>query len=124
MIVCLPYSLETFKSYDRYGQHLDYSIGDYSYLKQDDVDDFFDEDDVVTDSDEFKPGLLDEDDDEFFQNMDETPINHYEEFERQNQINQQQEINVISNTQLPNQVIRIELNSDGSVKKVSKEFKD
>ena len=124
MIVCLPYSLETFKSYDRYGQHLDYSIGDYSYLKQDDVDDFFDEDDVVTDSDEFKPGLLDEDDDEFFQDMDETPINHYEEFERQNQINQQPEINVISNTQLPNQVIRIELNSDGSVKKVSKEFKD
>ena len=28
MIVCLPYSLETFRSYDRYGQHLDYTIGD------------------------------------------------------------------------------------------------
>ena len=49
---------------------------------------------------------------------DEERINHYNEYERRNQIN------VISNTQMPNQVIKIELNSDGSVKKITKEFKN
>ena len=115
MIVCLPYSLATFKSYDRYGNHMDYTIGDYGYLDENDHDDFFDEDDVVTDSDEFKPGFFDEEDDEFFRTLDEERVNHYEEFEKQNQIN------IISNTQMPtNNVIRIELNPDGSVKKISK----
>lgn len=117
MIVCLPYSLETFKSYDRYGEPLDYSVGDYSYLINEDVDEFFDEDDVLTDKDDFKPGFFDEDDDEFF-NFDDDKVNHYEEYEKRNNIN------VISNNQLPNQVIKIELNSDGSVKRISKEFKD
>ena len=42
---------------------------------------------------------------------------HYEEYENQNQIN------IMSNTQMPNQVIRIELNPDGSVKKISKNRK-
>ena len=47
MIVCLPYSLETFRAYDRYGEPLNYTVGDYSYLLGDDkVSDFFDEDDV------------------------------------------------------------------------------
>ncbi len=120
MIVCLPYSLETFKAYDRYGQPIDYSIGDYSYLVDDNPDDFFDESDVVTDDDEFKPGFFDEKDDEFFKNLndEEEHINHYEQFEKRNQIN------VISNTQMPNHVIKIELNPDGSVKRVSREFKD
>ena len=63
MIVCLPYSFETFKSYNRYGEPLDYTVGDYSYLLDDDFEDFFDEEDVITDSDEFKPGFFDEDDD-------------------------------------------------------------
>lgn len=63
MIVCLPYSLETFKSYDRYGNHMDYTIGDYSYLNENNPDDFFDESDVLTDDDDFKPGFFDEDDD-------------------------------------------------------------
>jgi len=118
MIVCLPYSLATFKSYDRYGNHMDYTIGDYGYLDENDHDDFFDEDDVVTDSDEFKPGFFDEEDDEFFRTLDEERVNHYEEFEKQNQIN------IISNTQMPtNNVIRIELNPDGSVKKISKNKK-
>lgn len=117
MIVCLPYSLETFKSYDRYGEPMDYSIGDYSYLMNDNVDDFFDEDDVLTDNDDFKPGFFDEDDDEFF-NFDDDKVNHYEEYEKNNNVN------VISNNQLPNQIIKIELNPDGSVKKISKEFKE
>ena len=118
MIVCLPYSLETFKSYDRYGEHLDYTIGDYGHLADDNPDEFFDESDVLTDSDEFKPGFFDEDDDEFFQSLDEERKDHYAEYEKQNQME------IMSNTRLPNQVIKIELNADGSVKKISKEFKD
>ena len=114
MIVCLPYSMETFKSYNRYGEPMDYKIGDYSYLNNDNPDEFFDESDVVTDDDEFKPGFFDEKDDEFFQTLDEQRPNLYEEFERQNQIN------ILSNTQMPNHVIKIELNPDGSVKKISK----
>ena len=118
MIVCLPYSLDTFKSYDRYGQPLDYTIGDYSFLAEDNHEDFFDESDVVTDGDEFKPGFFDEEDDEFFKTLDDERKNNYEDFERQNQIN------VFSNNQLSNQVIKIELNSDGSIKRISKEFKE
>ncbi len=117
MIVCLPYSLETFQSYDRYGQHLPYTIGDYGYLNDDVHDDFFDESDVLTDDDEFKPGLMDEKDDEFFKTLDETPQDHYNEFENQNQIN------VISNTQMPTHVIKIELNPDGTVKNITKNKK-
>lgn len=117
MIVCLPYSFQTFESYDRYGNHLDYTIGDYSYLNDNNPDDFFDESDVLTDDDEFKPGFFDEEDDEFFKTLDETRPNHYEEYEKQNQVN------IMSNTQLPNHVIRIELNPDGSVKKISKNKK-
>lgn len=115
MIVCLPYSFQTFKAYDRYGNPQRYSVGDYSYLVEDNSDDFFDESDVVTDDEVFKPGFLDERDDEFFQTLDEERVNQYNEFE---------EINIIGNNQLPNQVIKIELNADGSVKKISREFKD
>lgn len=109
MIVCLPYSLETFKAYDRYGNPQDYTVGDYGYLVEDNIDEFFDEDDVLNDSDEFKPGLLDEPDDEFFKTED-TFVDHYNEFE-ENQLNK------------PRPVIRIELNPDGSVKKIVREFK-
>ncbi len=118
MIVCLPYSLETFKSYDRYGNHIDYTIGDYSYLVDDNPDEFFDESDVLTENDEFNPGFFDEEDDEFFQSLDEERKNQYDEYEKRNQME------VISNTKSPNQVIKIELNADGSVRRISKEFKD
>ncbi|MBE6500168.1 MAG: hypothetical protein E7Z80_06470, partial [Methanobrevibacter thaueri] len=87
MIVCLPYSLQTFKSYDRYGQPMDYTLGDYGYLVEDNTEDFFDESDVVTDSDEFKPGFFDEEDDEFFKTLDEERQNHYDEFEKRQQVN-------------------------------------
>lgn len=110
MIVCLPYSLETFKSYDRYGQPLDYTIGDYSHLVDDNQSEFFDESDVVTDSDEFRPGLLDEKDDEFFKSLDDERKNHYEEFEER------------FNAQ--NQVLKIEINPDGTVKRITREYKD
>ena len=43
---------------------MDYTVGDYSYLVDDNTDEFFDESDVLTDCDEFKPGFLDEEDDE------------------------------------------------------------
>ncbi len=111
MIVCLPYSLETFKAYDRYGKPQNYTVGDYSYLVEDESDEFFDEDDVLKEDDVFKPGLLDEKDDEFFKNLDETPVNHYDEFEKRH-LNKS-----------PNHVIKIELNSDGSIKRISKEIK-
>ena len=116
MIVCLPYSLETFKAYDRYGEPMNYSIGDYSYLIEDNIDDFFDEDDVLKDDDEFKPGFLDEDDDEFFKTLDEERKNHYEEYERQ-------QSQIISNTQMPPKIIKIELNPDGSIKNIYQEYK-
>lgn len=108
MIVCLPYSFETFRAYDRYGDPLNYSVGDYSYLLGDDkVSDFFDEDDVLTDDDEFKPGFFDEEDDEFFKTLDDERENHYQEFE----------------DRVRPATIKIELNPDGTVKSISKEFK-
>lgn len=126
MIVCLPYSIETFKSYDRYGNNLDYTIGDYSHFRKNNDYDFFDESDVLTDDDEFKPGFFDESDDEFFKTLDDTRENYYAEYEKKHQINNTPkpqsptEINIMSNNQLQNQVIMIELNPDGSVKKITK----
>ena len=98
MIVCLPYSLETFK----------------------DVDEFFDESDVVTDRDEFKPGFFDEEDDEFFKTLDEERENYYDESEMKNRFDRKPHVEVISNTQMPKRVIKIELNPDGTVKKIDK----
>ena len=114
MIVCLPYSMETFKSYDRYGQPMDYTLGDYSEFNKTNPEDFFDESDVVTDDDVFKPGFFDEEDDKFFKTLDEERKDHYEEYEKRHQVE------VISNNQMPRNVIMIELNPDGSVKKISK----
>ena len=109
MIVCLPYSLQTFKAYDRYGEPQNYTIGDYSHLVEDNSHEFFDEDDVLTEDDEFKPGLLDEADDEFF-TTDDTFVDHYKEFEA---------------TRINNNphVIKIELNPDGTVKSIHRELR-
>jgi hypothetical protein len=110
--------LATFKSYNRYGEPVDYTLGDFSHIIADNSDDFFDESDVVTDNDVFKPGFFDEEDDEFFKTLDEERKNIYEEkFEKQ------PHIQVISNTQMPQNVIKIELNPDGSVKKITKNKK-
>ena len=116
MIVCLPYSFETFRAYDRYGEPQTYTVGDYGYLVDEDVDEFFDEDDVLRDDDEFKPGFFDEEDDEFFKTLDEERENYYEEFEKQQN-------RIISNIELPPKTIKIELNPDGSIKNISQEFK-
>lgn len=109
MIVCLPYSFETFRAYDRYGNPQNYRVGDYGYLVKDDndVSDFFDEDDVITDDDVFKPGFFDEKDDEFFRSLDEERKNRYHEYESQNRP----------------QIIKIELNSDGTIKNIIRESK-
>lgn len=110
MIVCLPYSEDTFRAYDRYGQHQDYTVGDYSHLVKNNEADFFDESDVLTDDDEFKPGFLDEADDEFFKSLDEEKANAYEKYEKKNQ--------------MQNQTVNIVINSDGTVKRIYREFKD
>ena len=96
---------------------MDYTIGDYGQFIDNNDNEFFDESDVLTDDDEFKPGFFDEDDDEFFQTLDEERVDHYAEFENRNKVT------TISNTQLPQQVIRIELNSDGSIKRIVKNNK-
>ena len=106
MIVCLPYSLETFRAYDRHGNPQSYTVDDYSYLVDDNSGEFFDESDVVRDDEVFKPGLLDEKDDEFFKTINEKEVNQFEE-----------------NNLHPNQVIRIELNRDGKIEKISREYK-
>ncbi|WP_298500000.1 Mov34/MPN/PAD-1 family protein [uncultured Methanobrevibacter sp.] len=112
MIVCLPYCLDTFRAYDRYGEPQNYTVGDYSYLAEhDEISDFFDEDDVLTDDDEFKPGFFDEEDDEFFKTLDEERKDHYGEFERRQNIQSQP------------RKIRIELNPDGTIKNIYQEFK-
>ena len=67
MIVCLPYSLETFMAYDKYGDPMDYTVGDYSDLvDDDDAEEFFDEDDVLKEGEKLEPGFFDEDDDDLF----------------------------------------------------------
>ena len=91
-------------------QPLGYTVGDYGYLADDNHGEFFDEHDVVTDDDEFKPGFFDEDDDEFFKSLDEERKYHYGDFEKRNQPQ--------------NHVIKIEINSDGSIKRISKEFRE
>ena len=96
---------------------MDYTLGDYGYLVEDDHNEFFDESHVVTDNDVFKPGFLDEEDDEFFKTLDDERENNYEEYERRHQVE------VISNTKMPGNVIRIELNPDGSVRRISNEKK-
>lgn len=106
MIVCLPYSLETFRAYDRHGNPQDYTIGNYGHLVDDNSDEFFDESDVVRDDEVFKPGLLDEKDDEFFKTINEKPASHYDE-----------------NNMEPNQVIRIELGRDGKIERIIRENK-
>ncbi len=106
MIVCLPYSLETFRAYDRHGNPQDYTVGNYGYLVDDNSDEFFDESDVVRDDEVFKPGLLDEKDDEFFKTINEKPANHFDE-----------------NNLKPNHVIRIELGRDGKIEKIYREYK-
>lgn len=77
MIVCLPYSLETFKAYDNNGDYMDYTVGDYSDIHNDDMNfkEFFDEDDVLDDDESFS-----EETEKFLNDIDDKPRN-YGDFE-------------------------------------------
>lgn len=112
MIVCLPYSLETFKAYDRYGNNQDYTVGDYSHLIDDDELDIFDEDDIVNDNDDFKPGFFDEEDDEFFKTLDDEKSDEYSKYEN-NHI-----------TASPNEVLFIQIDKNGNIKNVTRKPKE
>ena len=79
MIICMPYCKDTFKAYNRYGEPMDYTIGDYSHLiEYEDFYDYFDEDDIVKDDEVIKAGFFDEED---FITDDEEEVNQYEEYE-------------------------------------------
>ena len=75
LILCLPYSQETFIGYNKHGEQMDFEVGDYSYLKDnEDLDEYFYEDDILDDGEELKPGFFD-DEEEFnreFNSIDET----------------------------------------------------
>lgn len=69
MILCLPYSAETFKAYNKYGELVSYTIGDYSNeIDEDDISEFYDEDMVLKENEKLDLGFfhegndLDEDD--------------------------------------------------------------
>jgi len=118
MIVCLPYSVETFKAYDKYGNPCLYTIGDYSELFDEDIDDFFDESDVLKEGEVINSGFFDEDND-----FEDTPNTDYEEYENQ----RKNTIKIITNNSLepiilPNKnSVKIELDEKGNIKKIYKE---
>ena len=105
MIVCLPYSIETTRAYDKKGENMPVIVGDYNYLFSDNEDfddDFFDED------------LIDYGDDD----MDELNQNDFENSEIvPNQI--------FINTEdfKDGNVINIEIDELGNVKKVNNKKK-
>lgn len=112
MILCLPYSQETFIGYDKYGNILDFEIGDYSYLKEDDLEDLFDED-ILDNGEDLKPGFFDNEEEfnrEFNENRSKnnqypqnTNINH--------QINLNEvKINGVKVTDQPHVTENIEIN--------------
>ena len=109
MIVCLPYSIETFKAYDKYGNPCKYTIGDYSYLFDENIDDFFDESDVLQEGEVIKAGFFDEDN-----NFDDTPNTAYEEYENR-QINNSQPFFLLNGDS-----IKIEFDENGNIKRIYK----
>ena len=123
MIVCLPYSLETFMAYDKYGEPMTYTVGDYSDEIDGDIAEFFDEDDVLKEGEELNPGFFDEEDD--FDLEDEDIDQDYREYENRTQNNNP---TIISNMELPpisnGDNIRIELDENGNIKSIYKVPKD
>ena len=106
MIVCLPYSLETFMAYDKYGQPISYTVGDFADEIDGDISEFFD------DEDDFD--LEDEDIDQ-----------DYREYEMRTQNSNP---TIISNIELPplsdGDNIQIELDENGNIKRIYKLPKD
>ena len=123
MIVCLPYSLETFMAYDKYGQPISYTVGDYADEIDGDISEFFDEDDVLKDGEELKPGFFDDEDD--FDLEDEDIDQDYREYEMRTQNSNPA---IISNIELPplsdGDNIQIELDENGNIKRIYKLPKD
>ena len=123
MIVCLPYSLETFMAYDKYGEHMDYTVGEYAGEIDGDISEFFDEDDVLKDGEELKPGFFDDEDD--FDLEDEDIDQDYREYEMKTQ---NSNLTIISNIELPplcdGDNIQIELDENGNIKRIYKLPKD
>lgn len=119
MIVCLPYSYETFKAYDKYGSPCKYTVGDYSSMFDDDIDDFFDENDVLKEGEVITSGFFDEDD-----NFDDEPNTAYEDYQEKTTMDNK--IKIISNTSMEPVIItngsslKIEFDENGNIKKISK----
>ena len=119
MIVCLPYGYDAFKAYDKYGNPCKYTVGDYSYMFDEDIDDFFDESDVLKEGEVIKPGFFDED-----ANFDDEPNTAYEEYEKRQK--PKKTIKILSNTSLDPIVIsndsslNIEFDEKGNIKKIYK----
>lgn len=113
MIVCLPYSRETFKAYDKYGEPVDYTIGDYFDKVDNDYSDFFDEDDVLKDGEKVDLGFFDEDD---FDEEENSNKPTYEDFEKQNLNNQ---IVIDEDIFKNGGSINIQLDENGQIKNIT-----
>ena len=94
-------------------------MGDYRDLFDDDIDDFFDESDVLKEGEVIKPGFFDED-----ANFDDEPNTAYEEYEKRSM--PKNNIKIISNNSLepiiiPNDgSLKIEFDENGNIKRISK----
>lgn len=78
MIVRLPYSVENFVGYDNGGNPMNFEIGDYSHLNEDNFSEFFDEDDILKDGEKFS-----DEEEEFLESFDDIhKRTDYEEFSK------------------------------------------
>ena len=110
-------------AYDKYGQPISYTVGDFADEIDGDISEFFDEDDVLKDGEELKPGFFDDEDD--FDLEDEDIDQDYREYEMMAQNNNP---TIISNIELPplcdGDNIQIELDENGNIKRIYKLPKD
>lgn len=79
MILRLPYSLQTFKAYDSGGNPIDYTVGDYSDIRNDELNlsEFFDEDDILKDDETFS-----DETEKFLDDIEDNPKN-YDDFDKE-----------------------------------------
>ncbi|MCQ2972770.1 MAG: Mov34/MPN/PAD-1 family protein [archaeon] len=119
MIVCLPYSVETFKAYDKYGNEMDYTIGDYSDIIQEEyLCDFFDEDDIVKDDEIVKAGFFDEED----IIEDEEEVDRYSQYEKEFN-NQNNNVHLDSTVVKGSLMLEIDSNGNLVIKPLNNEKK-
>ncbi|MCC7553570.1 MAG: Mov34/MPN/PAD-1 family protein [Methanobacteriaceae archaeon] len=112
MIVCLPYSFETIKAYDKYGEPVDFNIGYYKQLFSEDElnDELFDDD---LDEDLFDDEDIDFDDEENDELIPQNP-----NFISPEQISSK-EIIIDAKDLEDSGVINIEIDEFGNVKKIN-----